>query len=91
MAFNRYGPHTFYYDYDLERGDECLPVEVTYVFEDESIWIESVKHNGVELETTEEEDRELRDYAYEQVNEDMMDAEADYGDYLHDMRRDMED
>jgi hypothetical protein len=50
----------------------------------------SVHHNGVELETTEAEDRELYNYALEQAQEDLIGAEADYGDYLRDSARDYE-
>jgi hypothetical protein len=53
--------------------------------------LESVKHNGVEIDTTEAEDRELYDQALDQVSEDMISAEADYGDYLRDVARDNED
>jgi hypothetical protein len=52
--------------------------------------LQSVTHNGVELETTEAEDRELYDYALGEAQEDMIGAEADYGDYLRDSARDYE-
>jgi hypothetical protein len=50
----------------------------------------SVQHNGAELETTEAEDRELYNHALEQAQEDMIGAEADYGDDLRDSARDYE-
>lgn len=83
-------PHTFYFDYDLLRGDEYLSVEVAYGVDDDDIYLESVRYNGRELDTTLEEDRELLAYASERVHEDLIDAAADYGDYLYDMRRDWE-
>jgi hypothetical protein len=58
--------------------------------DDDEVMLESVKHNGVDLETTEAEDRELYDHALDQVSEDMINAEADYGDYLRDSARDYE-
>ena len=91
MGFNRYRPHTFYFDYDLERGDECLLVEVSYTIDDDDLCIQSVQYNGAELETSTAEDEELLNEARLRVNEDMADAEADYGDYLYDLRRDQED
>jgi hypothetical protein len=91
MGFNRYTRHTFYFTYELERGEETLEVEVGYGFEDGDVGLESVLYNGQELETTEAEDMELHCCAVERANDDVMDAEADYGDYLRDMRRDMED
>ena len=86
-----FSSYTFYFDYDLERGDECLPVEVAYCVEDDEVYLESVKHNGGELPTTEEEDNKLIAHAYECLSEDLASADADYGDYLHDMRREQED
>lgn len=89
MRFNR--RHMFYFDYDLERDTENLEVEVAYIVEDDEVMIYSVRHNGAELETAEAEDRELYNHALEQVDEDMIGAQADYGDYLRDSARDNED
>jgi hypothetical protein len=89
MGFNRH--HTFYFDYDLERDGEFLEVEVAYIVDDDEVMMQSVTHNGIELEITEAEDRELYDHALGRASEDMSDAEADYGDYLRDSRRDNED
>jgi hypothetical protein len=86
----RYTRHTFYFDYDLERDGKFLEVEVGYTVDDDEVMLESVKHNGVEIETTEAEDNELYDHALDQVSEDMINAEADYGDYLRDSARDYE-
>jgi len=91
MGFNRYARHTFYFDYELERGEDTLAVEVEYSTEDGDTYIESVLHNGKEIETTGDEDRELLAAALVNVDEDLIDAEADYGDYLRDLRRDSED
>lgn len=91
MGFNYHGSHTFYFDYDLERDDETITVEVTYEVEDDDLYIESVQYEGREIETTPEEDTLLINYARERVGEDMVDAESGYGDYLYEMRRDAED
>jgi Ni,Fe-hydrogenase III component G len=89
MRFNRY--QTFYFDYLLEREDEDLEIEVAYTVDDDEVMLQSVTHNGVELETTEAEDRELYGYALEEAQEALAGAQADYGDYLRDSRRDNED
>ena len=89
MGFNR--RHMFYFDYDLERDTENLEVEVAYIVEDDEVMIYSVRYMGAELETAEAEDRELYNHALEQVDEDMIGAQADYGDYLRDSARDYED
>lgn len=82
--------HTFYFDYLLERETEDLEVEVAYTVEDDEVMLVSVRYMGAELDTTEAEDRELYDYALENVAEDLMGAEADYGDYVRDSNRDYE-
>jgi hypothetical protein len=89
MGFNRH--HIFYFDYDLERDGEFLEVAVAYSVDDDEVMLESVSHNGVEIETTEAEDRELYDYALDDAQEALAGAQADYGDYLRDSRRDNED
>ena len=89
MRYNRH--QAFYFDYDLERDGEFLEIEVAYSVDDDEVVLESVSHNGVEIETTEAEDRELYDHALGRVSEDMIDAQADYGDYIRDSRRDNED
>ena len=88
MRFNRL--HTFYFDYLLARDTEDLEVEVSYTVDDDEVMLVSVQHNGAELETTEAEDRELYGHALEQAQEDLIGAEADYGDYLRDSARDYE-
>ena len=88
MGFNRH--QTFYFDYDLERDGEFLEVEVAYIVDDDEVMINFVRHNGIELEITEAEDRELYDHTLGRVSEDMIDAQADYGDYLRDSARDYE-
>ena len=88
MRFNRL--HTFYFDYDLERDGKFLEVEVAYIVDDDEVMLVSVHHNGVKLETTEAEDRELYDYALGEAEEALIGAQADYGDYLRDSARDYE-
>jgi hypothetical protein len=88
MRFNR--QHTFYFDYLLARDTEDLEVEVSYTVDDDEVMLQSVRHNGAELETTEAEDRELYDEALDRASDDMIAAEADYGDYLRDSARDYE-
>lgn len=88
MRFNR--QHTFYFDYLLVRETEDLEVEVAYIVDDDEVMLQSVRYTGAELETTEAEDRELYDHALEQAQEDLIGAEADYGDYLRDSARDYE-
>lgn len=91
MGFDRSGHHTFIFDYELERDDDVIEVEVTYCVDDDDLYLASVRHDGREIVTTPDEDNELLAYACEQVSEDMESAEADYGDYLYDMRRSDED
>ena len=86
----RYTRHTFYFDYLLARETEDLEVEVGYTVDDDEVMLESVKHNGVDLETTEAEDNELYDYALDDAQEALAGAQADYGDYLRDSARDYE-
>jgi hypothetical protein len=88
MRYNRI--RTFYFDYLLAREAEDLEVEVAYIIDDDEVMIQSVRHNGVELEITEAEDRELYDYALDDAQEAMAGAQADYGDYLRDSARDYE-
>ena len=84
---------TFYFT--LTRADEDLDVAVEYqasrAFGDVDIDLLSVTINGVEIETTEAEDKAIIEACFERVNDDFEDHEADYGDYLHDMRREWED
>jgi hypothetical protein len=88
MRYNR--RHTFYFDYLLARETEDLEVEVAYIIDDDEVMLQSVRHNGAELETTEAEDRELYDEALDRASDDMIAADADYGDYLRDSARDYE-
>jgi len=88
MRYNRI--RTFYFDHTLERDTENLEVEVAYIIDDDEVMIQSVRHNGNELEITEAEDRELYDEALERASDDMIAADADYGDYLRDSARDYE-
>lgn len=81
----------FYFDYELERDGEYIPVEVTYALDGGDLSLESVQHNHMEIDTTEDEDRAMLNYASERVHEDLMDAEADYGDYVNDLRAEWED
>jgi hypothetical protein len=88
MRYNR--RHTFYFDYLLARETEDLEVEVAYTIDDDEVMLESVRHNGAELETTEAEDRELYDHALDEAQEALAGAQADYGDYLRDSAHDYE-
>ena len=88
MRFNR--QQTFYFDYLLERETEDLEVEVAYIVDDDEVMLQSVRYMGAELETTEAEDRELYTHALERAEEDLIGANADYGDYLRDSARDYE-
>lgn len=81
-------PHKFYFDYELERGDDLLEVEVTYTIDGSDVQLESVTHNGQELVTSTEEDKELLNAAVDRANDDYEDAEASYGDYVYESRRD---
>ena len=81
----------FYFDYELERNGEYIPVEVTYALDGDDLSLESVLHEGKEIDTTDAEDKALLEYASERVQEDMIDAEADYGDYVNDLRAEWED
>ena len=81
----------FYFDYELERDGEYIPVEVTYALDGDDLSLESVLHEGKEIDTTDAEDKALLEYASERVQEDMIDAEADYGDYVNDIRAEWED
>lgn len=87
MGFNRYASHTFYFDYELERGEDILEVEVIYEVEDGDLWIDDVRFEGRSIETTPEEDKLLLELARERASEDMIDAEAAYGDYRYEMSR----
>jgi hypothetical protein len=81
-------PSTFYFDYELERDEESLEVEVTYKYDDGDIYIDAVEYKGKELLITQAEEDRLLNEAKERLDEDLHDAEADYGDYLYDSRRD---
>lgn len=81
-------PSTFYFDYELEREDDLLEVEVTYKYDDGDVYIDAVEYKGKDLPTTKAEDDRLLNEAKERLSEDLQDAEADYGDYLYDSRRD---
>jgi hypothetical protein len=83
--------HSFEFEYELERDDETLYVEVTYATDGDEVWLESVQYDGGELNTTAEEDARLLAQAKDNVSEDLIDAAASYGDYLYDLRRDQED
>lgn len=88
MGYNRH--QTFYFEYLLARETEDLEIEVGYTVDDDELMLESVQHNGVDIETTEAEDRELYDYALDDAQEALAGAQADYGDYLRDSARDYE-
>lgn len=91
MGYNRYAAQVFHFDYDLDRGEETLSLEVTYSYDGGEVTLDSVRCGGREMETTLAEDLILLSYAQDCLTEDLINAEADYGDYLYDMRRDQED
>lgn len=84
---------SFYFTITRNEDDVDILVEyqATKEFGDVDIDIISVTLDGDEIETTEAEDKAIIEACFERVDEDFMDAEADYGDYLHDMRREWED
>jgi hypothetical protein len=84
----RYRPRSLYFDFTLEREEQDLEVEVTYTVDDEDLCIESVKHEGREIDITDAEDKLLLDHASDRAYEDMADADASYGDFLCDLERD---
>lgn len=79
--------HSFEFEYELERGDDLIYVEVVYATDGDEVWLEEVRG----ADTTPEEDTALLAYAKDHVDEDLIDAAASYGDYLYDLRRDQED
>lgn len=83
-------PQTFYFDFELEREEDILEVEVAYTYDDGDVYVEAVQHNGKELDTTKAEDDRLLTEAKERVDDDIEGAAADYGDYLYDSRRESE-
>lgn len=78
---------TFTFEYELERDDECIYVEVVYAASGDEVWLEEVRG----AETTPAEDAEILAYAKDRVDEDIADDDAAYGDYVYEMRRDQED
>jgi len=84
---------SFYFT--LTRADDDIDVLVEYqatkAFGDVDIDLTSVTIDGVEIETTDAEDKAMIEACFERVDEDFEDEAANYGDYLHDMRREWED
>lgn len=78
---------SFTFEYELERDDECIYVEVVYATSEDEVWLEEVRG----AETTPAEDAEILAYAKDRADEDIIDDDAAYGDYLYDLRRDQED
>lgn len=92
--------HTFWHT--LENEDRVIHVEVTYRVhpyfaatrtnpaEGGDVELESTLVDGNEWTGTAAEEAELYEAAMARSGEDELDAAADYGDYLYDMRRDAE-
>jgi hypothetical protein len=81
-------PLVAYFEHALARGDDYLDVEVTYNLEYDEVSIDDVTHDGQSIETTVEEDNILYQIACDLSCEAFIDAQASYGDYLADLRRD---
>lgn len=81
---------SFYFT--ITRDDDDLDVLVEYeaikAFGDIDINLTSVTLNGVEIETSEAEDKAMLDACFDRVDEDWQADQDAYGDYVYDMRRD---
>lgn len=80
------------FEYTLTRDDKDVDVLVEYqasrAFGDVDIDLISVTLDGVEIDTTEEEDRKLIEACFDRVDEDFIAEEDAYGDYRYEMSRD---
>lgn len=79
----------------ITRNDEEFDVLVEYEaskhFGDVDLDILSVTNvDGVEIDTTEAEDREIIALCFDRVYEDWEDEKANYGDYRYDLSREYE-
>tara|TARA_R110000822_G_scaffold44489_9_gene119319 strand:- start:410 stop:694 length:285 start_codon:yes stop_codon:yes gene_type:complete len=79
--------HTFLFDYELDRDGDTIEVEVIADIDYGDVSITSVKHNGREIPTSPDEDKELQSHAFDSADEAAADAEADYGDWRADIQR----
>lgn len=81
---------SFYFT--ITRDDEDLDVLVEYeaikAFGDIDINLTSVTLDGVEIETSEAEDKAMLDACFDRVDEDWQADQDAYGDYVYEMRRD---
>ena len=81
---------SFYFT--ITRDDEDLDVLVEYeaikAFGDIDINLTSVTLDGVEIETSEAEDKDMLDACFDRVDEDWQANQDAYGDYVYEMRRD---
>ena len=81
---------SFYFT--ITRDDEDLDVLVEYeaikAFGDIDINLTSVTLDGVEIETSEAEDKAMLDACFDRVDEDWQVDQDAYGDYVYEMRRD---
>jgi len=98
---------SYYFSIEIERGEgadyECCEVDVTYSVnpyypatryqpeEGGDVEIEAVEYHGKPFDLTDAEYALVVEAAQARCEDDAADEEADYGDYLHDMRREMED
>lgn len=80
------------FDFTLTRNDDDFDVVVEYeatkAFGEIDINLTSVTFNGVEIETTEAEDKAMLDACFDRVDEDWQADQDAYADYLYEMRRD---
>lgn len=97
----------YYFTHDIERGEgadfEYFEVEIFYDVtpyyratrtqpeEGGEVEIESVEFRGKPFDLTDAELAEIIEAAQARCGDDAADADADYGDYLYDMRRELED
>ena len=81
---------SFYFT--ITRDDDDLDVlveyEATKAFGDIDINLTSVTLDGVEIETSEAEDKAMLDACFDRVDEDWQADQDAYGDYVYEMRRD---
>ena len=79
------------FEYTIEREDISADVTVTYyAYNDGDIDIEAITYEGNDFETTSAEDDAIRQACFDRVEEDRIDHEASYGDYVYEMRREAE-
>jgi hypothetical protein len=81
---------SYTFETTLERDEEEFDIEVEYEIDGGDIQLLYVRRDGVDIDTTPEEDLKIYATAGDRAADDIADAAADYGDYLHDLRADWE-